>query len=558
MADDKTKEGTLKEIGPNGEVIAEYIKGDYVGKGGFATCYLIKNEKNKKDEKEVYLVKELAYNESTDKEAKLHSELVHKNIVKLHRYFINDNKTLYLILDYCENKDLSTLVKKRKRLTEIEVQYYIWNLIDALQYLHYKKRIVHCDLKPGNIFLTDKLEVKLGDFGLAKRITLDFTPTNNGGTAYYMAPESFDINKKCSFSIDIWAVGIIMYNLLTGKVPFHGKDRKETENKINNDNCEFPQDIMISEIAKDLIIQILNKDPQKRPSLDQILKHQFFRMGRSIPKLLPKSFADKEPSFDYISNFLFDVDENGITTITKENTTLTDIIIENDKGRDNATTKKMNASNVYVKECYMNKNYINKYGLAYILSDNYCGVCFRDGTKIICNPGTNNCLYLKNGDINKFNLNDEDYFKNIKDEKDKKDIDKKKKLLRYFMDSKSRNNSSNGIYESDENKTKTIDIDNTDISEDNQIYVKHYYIYNKEPIVLRFNNKNIQVIFNQNENILIKKKKKEATFIKKDKSELKSNVFQFDNVMDTQNMEIIKKLQYTKSLLARIINEDIS
>ena len=558
MADDKTKEGTLKEIGPNGEVIAEYIKGDFVGKGGFATCYLIKNEKNKKDEKEVYLVKELAYNESTDKEAKLHSELVHKNIVKLHRYFINDNKTLYLILDYCENKDLSTLVKKRKRLTEIEVQYYIWNLIDALQYLHYEKRIVHCDLKPGNIFLTDKLEVKLGDFGLAKRITLDFTPTNNGGTAYYMAPESFDINKKCSFSIDIWAVGIIMYNLLTGKVPFHGKDRKETENKINNDNCEFPQDIIISEIAKDLIIQILNKDPQKRPSLDQILKHQFFRMGRSIPKLLPKSFADKEPSFDYISNFLFDVDENGITTITKENTTLTDIIIENDKGRDNVTTKKMNASNVYVKECYMNQNYINKYGLAYILSDNYCGVCFRDGTKIICNPGTNNCLYLKNGDINKFNLNDEDYFKNIKDEKDKKDIDKKKKLLRYFMDSKSRNNSSNGIYESDENKTKTIDIDNTDISEDNQIYVKHYYIYDKEPIVLRFNNKNIQVIFNQNENILLSKAKKEATFIKKDKSELKSNVFQFDNVMDTQNMEIIKKLQYTKSLLARIINEDIS
>ena len=557
MADDKTKEGTLKEIGPNGEVIAEYIKGDYVGKGGFATCYLIKNEKNKKDEKEVYLVKELAYNESTDKEAKLHSELVHKNIVKLHRYFINDNKTLYLILDYCENKDLSTLVKKRKRLTEIEVQYYIWNLIDALQYLHYEKRIVHCDLKPGNIFLTDKLEVKLGDFGLAKRITLDFTPTNNGGTAYYMAPESFEINKKCSFSIDIWAVGIIMYNLLTGKVPFHGKDRKETENKINNDNCEFPQDIIISEIAKDLIIQILNKDPQKRPSLDQILKHQFFRMGRSIPKLLPKSFADKEPSFDYISNFLFDVDENGITTITKENTTLTDIIIENDKGRDNETTKKMNASNVYVKECYMNKNYINKYGLAYILSDNYCGVCFRDGTKIICNPGTNNCLYLKNGDINKFNLNDEDYFKNIKDEKDKKDIDKKKKLLRYFMDSKSRNNSSNGIYESDENKTKTIDIDNTDISEDNQIYVKHYYIYNKE-LVLRFNNKNIQVIFNQNEIILLSKEKKEATFIKKDKSELKSNVFQFDNVMDTQNMEIIKKLQYTKSLLARIINEDIS
>ena len=556
MANDETKEEMIIEKGPNDEVINQYKREEIVGKGGFGTCYKVSIQKE--DKKNVFLAKKLEYNETTDREAILHKELEDDNIVKLHHYFTNDHKTLYLILDYCENRDLSTLVKKRKRLTEVEVQYYIVNLIKALKYLHYKKRIVHCDLKPGNIFLTDKLEVKLGDFGIAKKITLDFTPINNGGTVYYMAPESLGNNKKCSFSIDIWAVGIIMYNLLTGKVPFHGNDRKETEKKIINDNFEFPQDIMISEIAKDLIIQILNKEPNNRPSLDQILKHQFFRMGRSIPKLLPRSFAYKQPSFDYICNFIFDVDENGITRLPKENKILIDIIIENDKRNENVLIKKMNSSNVYVKVCYMNKNYIDKYGLAYILSNNFYGVCFRDGTKIICNPRTNNRLYIKNGEIFKFNLNDEDYFKNIPNEKVRKDIEKKVKLLQYFMNIKSRNNSSNDTVESHENKTRTKDMDNIDISEDDLIYVKHYYIDDNEQIVLRFNNKIIQVIFNQDQTFLISKEKKEATFIQKDKSELKSNVFQFDNAMETQNLEIIKKFQYAKSLLAKIINKDFS
>ena len=126
------------------------------------------------------------------------------------------------------------------------------------------------------------------------------------------------------------------------------------------------------------------------------------------------------------------------------------------------------------------------------------------------------------------------------------------------MNIKSRNNSSNDTVESHENKTRTKDMDNIDISEDDLIYVKHYYIDDNEQIVLRFNNKIIQVIFNQDQTFLISKEKKEATFIQKDKSELKSNVFQFDNVMETQNLEIIKKFQYAKSLLAQIINKDFS
>ena len=123
------------------------------------------------------------------------------------------------------------------------------------------------------------------------------------------------------------------------------------------------------------------------------------------------------------------------------------------------------------------------------------------------------------------------------------------------MDYKTKNISSNDFEKNPPKNINRNEIDD-DISEDNPIFVKHYYIMDNSPIVLRLNNKNIQVYFNSNENILLSKDNKEATFIKNDKSELKSNVFQFDNAMEAQNLEIVKKLQYTKSLLGKIINDD--
>jgi polo-like kinase 1 len=251
-----------------GNIIRGYHKGDSFGKGGFSTCYKVYLKENKK----IFIAKEIEYNEAKLKEAIIHASLRNNNIVKLYDYFeCEKNEKLYLILEFCENRDLSDLVKKRSKLTEIEVQYYIRNLINALKYLHEEKNIVHCDLKPGNIFLTDKLEVKLGDFGLAKRLTSDHIPANNGGTIHYMAPESFK-KSKCSYKIDIWAVGVIMYYLLTGEPPFTGdkNNKNEIETKINLCKYDYPQDIVISKIAKDLIRQILKKDPNERPTLNQI------------------------------------------------------------------------------------------------------------------------------------------------------------------------------------------------------------------------------------------------------------------------------------------------
>jgi hypothetical protein len=143
----------------------------------------------------------------------------------------------------------------------------------------------------------------------------------------------------------------------------------------------------------------------------------------------------------------------------------------------------------------------------------------------------------------------------MKKKKKKQTLTKKVKLLKYYMEHETKNNSSNNSDKTSPKNINSNEID-SDISGQKQTYVKHYYKYENSPIVLRLNNKNIQVYFNSNESILLSKENNEVTFIKKDKSELKSNVFQFDNAMETQSIEIVKKLQYVKSLLAKIVNDD--
>ena len=126
------------------------------------------NEKNKK----------LFYNERD-----IHQKLDHPNIVKLIDFFEYNDK-FYLLTEFCEYRDLSYLLSKRKKMEEIEVKYYILNLINALKYLH-GKGIVHRDIKLSNVYITKNLEVKLGDFNLSQSISLNGKNKDISGTFYY-------------------------------------------------------------------------------------------------------------------------------------------------------------------------------------------------------------------------------------------------------------------------------------------------------------------------------------------------------------------------------------
>lgn len=119
------------------------------------------------------------------------------------------------------------MLKKRKRLTEPEVRYFMWQLLDAVRYMH-NHRVIHRDLKLGNIFLTGDMRVKIGDFGLAASIKKDGERKRTiCGTPNYIAPEVlFDTQNGHSYEVDIWSLGVIMYTLLVGRPPFQTKEVK--------------------------------------------------------------------------------------------------------------------------------------------------------------------------------------------------------------------------------------------------------------------------------------------------------------------------------------------
>ena len=297
-----------KIIKVTGEIqTRKYNKGRLLGKGGFAKCYeFICSENNKIFAAKVVTKGSLVKSRAKQKlisEIKIHKSLHHPQIVAFEHYF-EDTENVYILLEMCQNQTLNELLKRRKRLTEIEVQCYIVQLIKALKYLH-SHRVIHRDLKLGNLFLTDKMELKVGDFGLATK--LDFEGERKRtvcGTPNYIAPEILDGKTGHSYEVDIWSLGVIIYTLIIGKPPFETRDVKTTYKRIKMNAYTFPENAIISEAAKNLISQILVLDPSKRPTLYQILTHDFFNQGTSIPKLLPPSTLACTPSLSYIKQFM--------------------------------------------------------------------------------------------------------------------------------------------------------------------------------------------------------------------------------------------------------------
>ena len=143
---------------------------------------------------------------------------------------------------YSYIKTLNELIKRRKRLTEIEVQCYVMQIINALKYIH-SNRVIHRELfiinfnffslKLGNLFLNEKMEIKLGDFGLATKLEFEGEKKRTiCGTPNYIAPEILEGKTGHSYEVDIWSLGVIIYTLLIGKPPFETPDVKTTYKKI--------------------------------------------------------------------------------------------------------------------------------------------------------------------------------------------------------------------------------------------------------------------------------------------------------------------------------------
>ena len=212
--------------------IRKYIKGRLLGKGGFAKCYeFINQETEHSSAAKVIPKKSLVKSRAKQKlisEIKIHKSLHHPNIVAFEHYF-EDSENVYLLIEICHNQTLNELLKRRKNL--------------------HTHRVIHRDLKLGNLFISEKMEIKVGDFGLATKLEFDGERKRTVcGTPNYIAPEILEGKTGHSYEVDIWSLGVIMYTLIIGKPPFETNNVKETYKRIKMGNYSFPENAVISEL----------------------------------------------------------------------------------------------------------------------------------------------------------------------------------------------------------------------------------------------------------------------------------------------------------------------
>lgn len=273
-----------------------YCRGKVLGKGGFAKCYEMTDLTTNK----IYAAKIIPHSrvskphqrEKIDKEIELHRTLNHRHIVQFYHYF-EDKENIYILLEYCSRRSMAHILKTRKVLTDPEVRYYLKQIVSGLKYLH-EQEILHRDLKLGNFFINENMELKVGDFGLAARLEpMEQRRRTICGTPNYLSPEV--LNKQGhGCESDIWALGCVMYTMLLGRPPFETTNLKETYRCIREAKYSLPSSLMSS--AKHLIASMLSRNPEDRPSLEEIVQHDFITQGFT-PERLPSSCCHTAPDF---------------------------------------------------------------------------------------------------------------------------------------------------------------------------------------------------------------------------------------------------------------------
>ena len=557
-----------------GEVqIRKYIKGRILGKGGFAKCYEFINQENQHSSAaKIIPKKSLVKSRAKQKlisEIKIHKSLHHPNIVAFEHYF-EDSENVYLLIEICLNQTLNELLKRRKKLTELEVQCYAVQIIKALKYLQ-SHRVIHRDLKLGNLFISENMELKVGDFGLATKLEFDGERKRTVcGTPNYIAPEILEGKTGHSFEVDVWSLGVIMYTLIIGKPPFETNNVKETYKRIKAGNYSFPENAIISEPAKDLIQSILVLEPQKRPKLDEIVNHDFFKMGVNIPKTMPQSTLACPPSLNYIKQFIPDIGPKGIVTktypknISKNATQLqsdgfdfssnrTGLQSQNGKTINGLThIKSINDNRPFTSYGMQDKNgllsnnindvcckkwidYSSKYGLGYILSDGNVGVYFNDSTKIIYRPNGANFIYIERNPQEKVEIITPHLFS----EEFGKDLNKKVILLQHFK-----------AYLLEEEKNAPAERkESENIDEKHYVYVKKW-MKTKHAILFRLSNKIVQVCFLDQTEIILSSETKIVTYM--DKKGVRTT-YPLNTALESDNYEMTKRLKYTKQILMHML-----
>ena len=511
------------------EIKGKYYKGKKIGEGHYGECFEFISIK---DSKEIYAGKIIDKNklkgekslENIINEIKIQNSLDYPKIVKVEDK-LEDDKNVFIVMELCQNKTLRNLIQKRKHLTELEVQCYMFQIIQGLKYMHYR-RIIHRDLKPENIFLDDKSDLKIGDFGYAVKLSSkDEKRKSILGTIFYCAPEVIDRKNYdgYSFKADIWSLGVIMYNLLTGILPFFDTN-DNIYSKIIDGSFSFPDDIEIGKAAKDLIKQILEVNPKKRPDLNQILSHEFFHMNK-----FPKSLSLKD---DFDKNDFGkekDLDKSEIKGIELYKLPTQDIEEVKYEDIDKYIYKNAKGPKYWVTFFH---NSSKKFSY-YEIKKEFFGIYFND-------EDCTNILYNKKND-KYYNIiveeSGEDKIMKFDKEKCPKNLEKRLNIFFKYMDLVSKKIKNDKIIypKNGENDDKK------EISENSDIFYIRRYIEEKSTSILYLSNGSIQLNFMNSQKIILPPNGKDVImFI--DKYKTIWNI-QNINIMNNSNKDFVKGIK---------------
>ena len=273
----------------------ECNKGDFyrcgdncIGKGGFGEVWKVNHKKTG----DVYVIKVL------DKESLKAQNLIsqlnleiqimykahHPHLMQLINHY-EDDDNFFMIMPYASRGQLYTLLRKSTRFDQKTTAQFLRETISAVKYLH-EHNVIHRDIKPENILLDHNYRVKLSDFGWSNFCEENEKRKTFCGTPEYLSPEMV---KKLphDYRVDIWSLGVLLFECLAGYPPFTGQSEEELFKNIRQLKIHWPIDF--PPLAKNLVMKILKLNPKERPSLDEILKHSWFTHNPPIrPPLVNK------------------------------------------------------------------------------------------------------------------------------------------------------------------------------------------------------------------------------------------------------------------------------
>uniref|UniRef100_A0A3Q3CZT2 non-specific serine/threonine protein kinase n=2 Tax=Haplochromini TaxID=319058 RepID=A0A3Q3CZT2_HAPBU len=225
------------------------------------------------------------------REVRIMKILNHPNIVKLFEV-IETEKTLYLVMEYASGGEVFDYLVAHGRMKEKEARAKFRQIVSAVQYCH-QRRIVHRDLKAENLLLDADMNIKIADFGFSNEFTVGSKLDTFCGSPPYAAPELFQGKKYDGPEVDVWSLGVILYTLVSGSLPFDGQNLKELRERVLRGKYRIP--FYMSTDCENLLKKLLVLNPVKRGSLEQIMKDHWMNVGHEEEELKP--YIEPEADF---------------------------------------------------------------------------------------------------------------------------------------------------------------------------------------------------------------------------------------------------------------------